>query len=297
MIQSVTFLSGKDVRVTGYVWQHYADLALDGVTRGFIIPECDSLDVAETFRERSAHSELIGWSFRATLHQDFDYRRFPFGEERLSVPFWPKDFSANVVLVPDLDGYADVTPAALPGIREGVVMPGWDVRRTGFGLARRGYRSRFGLSQRVPQADLPELRFDVVGRKQITGPFVTYLLPVSVVITMAYSILLLSGRDERRVKWMGFDALKVLTACSGVFLVVIFSQIDLRKTLVTRDIVYLECFHLTAYAAIVLVAVNAILVARTDRPWTTWHDNLMPKLLFWPMVFGTVLTFTLHTFY
>ncbi len=297
MIQSITFLSSMDIRVTGYLWQRYQDGAHDGIARGFLIPESDSLDVVETYRERAGDTELVGWTFKATLHQNFDYSRFPFGEERVKIPFWPRDFSHGVLLVPDLDAYTQVSPRVRPGLREGLVMPSWDVDETVFSYAPRTYRTRFGFSADTPQANLPELEFDIIGKKQINGPFVTYLLPITVVMIMAYSILVLSSRDERRLKLLGFDALKVITACAGFFLVVIFSQIDLRKTLATRAIVYLECFHLTAYVAILLVAINSILFARTDEGLLHHGDNFFPKLLFWPVIQLVILTFTLLTFY
>lgn len=296
MVQSVTFLSGKDLRVTGYVWQRYSKGLHDGVTRGFLIPESDAFDATEIYRERRPDGEVIGWSFRAVLHVEFDNRHFPFDVQNVRIPLWPKDFYRNVLLVPDLDAYPLAMPEARPGLRQGLTMPNWDIETASFGYAPRTYKARFGFDAQASPANLPELGFTISGRKQITGPFVTYLLPIAVVLTMLFILLILSNRDEKRIKLLGFDAMKVISACAGFFLVVIFSEVDLRKTLATKDIVYLEYFHFTAYTAILAVAISAIVFVHDKGVPRNHHDNYYAKRFYWPMVLLLILSFTLATF-
>lgn len=297
MVQSITFLSGKDLRVTGYVWQRYINGLHDGLTRGFLIPESDAFDATETYREKTADGELIGWSFRAVLHQAFDDVHFPFGEQQLRIPLWPKDFHRNVLLIPDLDAYPQTAPAARPGLRLGMTIPSWDIDTTAFGYAPRTYQASFGFDAKTVPSNLPELNLTITGKKQITGPFVTYLLPIAVVLMMLFIILILGHRDEQRLKLLGFDAMKVITACAGFFLVVIFSEVDLRKTLATRDIVYLEYFHFTAYTAILAVAINAIVFAHGNGGPQQRQDNFFSQKLYWPLVLFSIFAFTLATFH
>ena len=296
MVQSVTFLSGKDLRVTGYVWQRYTNGIHDGITRGFLIPESEAFDATEIYHEKRNDGEIIGWSFRAILHVEFDNKHFPFGVENVRIPLWPKDFYRNVLLVPDLDAYPLAMPSARPGLRQDLTIPSWNIEASVFGYAPRTYKARFGFDAQNAPANLPELNLTISGRRQITGPFVTYLLPIVVVLTMLFIILILSNRDELRLKLLGFDAMKVITACAGFFLVVIFSEVDLRKVLATRDIIYLEYFHFTAYTAILAVAISAIVFAHSGGGSQGHHDNYYVKRLYWPMVLLVILTFTLATF-
>lgn len=296
MVQSITFLSGKDLRVTGYVWQRYRKGLHDGVTRGFLIPESDSFTASEIYREKHLDGEVIGWSFNALLHVEFDNRYFPFDVQNIRIPLWPKDFYRSVLLVPDLDAYPLSMPDAKPGLRRDLVIPNWNIETAVFDYVQRTYKSNFGFGETNAPANLPELGLTISGSRQVSGPFITYLLPVAVVMVMLFSLLILSNRDEKRMKFLGFDAAKVITACGGFFLVVIFSEIDLRKTLATRDIVYLEYFHFTAYTAILAVAISAIIFAYDKCETHRNHDNYNVKRIYWPMVLLLILLFTMLTF-
>jgi hypothetical protein len=77
---------------------------------------------------------------------------------------------------------------------------------------------------------------------------------------------------------------------------VIFSEVDLRKVLATREIVYLEYFHFTTYASILAVAISAIAFAHSNGGPHGHHDNYYAKRLYWPLVLLVILMFTLNTF-
>ncbi len=126
-------------------------------------------------------------------------------------------------------------PTSIPGLRQNLVIPRWNIKSSVFGYAPRTYKARFGIDSKIESIDLPELNLTISSKKNITGFFVTYLLPIGVVLMLLYLTLFLFHRDQNG----NFDGLRVITACGSFFLVVIFSQVDLRKALGTRSIVYL----------------------------------------------------------
>ncbi|SHF10137.1 hypothetical protein SAMN05444279_11714 [Ruegeria intermedia] len=94
-IKSFSFVGASDVRVSGYVWQHYLDGAHDAIRpgrgeAGFLLPE--AVDVAngviqEAYRMKRDGSTLIGWYFEQTLRQSFDYTSYPFDHKTVWVRF------------------------------------------------------------------------------------------------------------------------------------------------------------------------------------------------------------------
>ena len=52
------------------------------------------------------------------------------------------------------------------------------------------------------------------------------------------------------------------------------------------------------YVMILLVALDAYLFS-WDKPfkWIEYRDNLLPKLIFWPALLGTIFLITVFTFY
>ena len=73
---------------------------------------------------------------------------------------------------------------------------------------------------------------------------------------------------------------------------------QLRGAIAPDQIVYLELLPFLLYLAILLVALNAILL---DSPlrfgFLEYEDNLLPVLVYWPALLGLVLAATLATFY
>jgi len=293
MVQSITFLSEKDLRVAGYVWQRYTKGVHDNLVRGFNIPESNGFEATEIYHEKQGDIEVISWNFHTVIHVEYDSKFFPFDSENLSIPLASKDFYGNVLLVPNIDAYPLVMPTSIPGLRQNLVIPRWNIKSSVFGYAPRTYKARFGIDSKIESIDLPELNLTISSKKNITGFFVTYLLPIGVVLMLLFLTLFLFHRDQNG----NFDGLRVITACGSFFLVVIFSQVDLRKALGTRSIVYLEYFHFTAYIAILAVVVCATIFMRTNKNMLLGDLVIYyVKRFFWPVIFSVIFTFTINTF-
>ena len=95
----------------------------------------------------------------------------------------------------------------------------------------------------------------------------------------------------------GFAAKDILRACSVLVIVLIFAHTALRRTLVSASLVYLEYFYLILYLSCLFISFNSILFAIGKVRLIEYKDNLLPKLLFWPVVAGAMFAITLVSFY
>jgi len=102
----------------------------------------------------------------------------------------------------------------------------------------------------------------------------------------------------RRGFLFGFDTANVLAFTAALFFVLILGHIDLRSKLNAQTIIYLEYFFFVMYATILAVSVNAIMfVSHSRLHLIQFQDNLVPKLLYWPLFLGVLLAITLGVFY
>src|SRR5215208_123587 len=82
-IESMEFKGSYNVQVSGYIWQRYANDLPQGIQEGFVIPEANYLRFEEVDRARQGNEELITWSFKATLREQFDYERYPLDRQQI----------------------------------------------------------------------------------------------------------------------------------------------------------------------------------------------------------------------
>jgi hypothetical protein len=72
---------------------------------------------------------------------------------------------------------------------------------------------------------------------------------------------------------------------------------SLRESLAAQSLVYLEYYFFAMYIALLGVSINAIKVAsRTRGRLISYEDNLVARLLYWPLLTLAILGVTLATF-
>lgn len=300
-VQTIDFVSPKDVFVTGYIWQEYTEDMPEEVIpeeeeAGFLMPDSISsndLDLTEQYRYKEGDTEVIGWYFEATFRQDFDYDYFPFDYKDLKIRLLPKDFNnaelnRQVVLVPALRSYPVINPRSTPGIAEGIVVGIWDLNDSFFEYKFNNYNTNFGLASVAPKTNYPELHFTIILQRNFLGPFISRVGPQLVVITLVFAVLLIAT-DE--------NSMEVLGACAGFVFIVILDQITFREQIVSKGIVYLEYFYFLVYLFIFLVAINAIaFLFKSEIPLVEYRNNLVPKLSYWPAIMTLLLVVTIVVF-
>jgi hypothetical protein len=308
-IQKMDFTSANDVLINGYIWQKYSDDIPEwarpdpgAALPGFVLPQADLKyleDVVEAYRRKEGDQEIIGWRFRAELRQKYDYSHYPFHRQDVLMRIWYKDFDRGVILVPDLAAYETTSPKSLPGIeQEDFVLEGWNTDTSFFSYRENRYNTNFGLQDYIGQGRLPELYFHIGLTRQFIDAFIGHIIPLAVVASLLFAVLMTITLREQRVGLFGFSASAILTYCAALFFVVVLSHISLRSGLEAPErIVYLEYFYFIIYGTILAMSANAILfTSSVNIGVIQWRDNLLVELLFWPVMLGMLLGVTLLTF-
>jgi len=133
--------------------------------------------------------------------------------------------------------------------------------------------------------------------RQILTPVIIYVVPPLIALFMLFGILLLTTRRQERRASAGWNSTNALAYCAAVFFVVIVSQVNLRQQINTSGILYLDWFYLLTYCAILLVAINAVVfILASERRIVQHEDNLIAKLLYWPVLTSAMLVITVLVF-
>ena len=305
-IQSLKFFNSTEVYLTGYIWQRYTDGIDDNLKPksgevGFILPEQvqtgSDIEPREAYRVRQGREEVIGWYFEATLRQPFDYFYYPFDHKTVWVRLWPRDFSGNVVLVPDFKAYKATGPNDVFGIENGIVLGAWERENTFFDFKPTCYDTNFGIDNYIGQDGFPELYYNFVIKRKSSDAFIMYLLPLFLVATLLFSAMLTVTAKSDLAGTHGFNTTAVLGTCSMLFFVVLLAHIQLREQFAGSGIVYMEHFYFMMYAVLVLVGANTYLFSMRAVPQLKvvhYEDNLIPKLLFWPLLLLCMIAITAY---
>ena len=297
-IESASFTAGNDLSVTGYLWQKYALGADDALTRGFAISDATSLDITENYRQKDDNSEVVRWYFNCTVRQHIDHSKYPLEQEKLSLRILHKDLDHNVVLVPDLAAYKFASPTSLPGLEKGLFLPGWRLAESFFELRNNRYETNFGLERSLAKEDFPSLYFNVVIKRVFVDAFISNLTPLIIVAILLFTLLMIAIKDERLVGFMQAGSGRVLNICVAMFFVIAFSHIDIRRRIAAEEIFYLEYFYFLIYLAMLWISINSVLFAMGKKiTLIQYRDNVISKLLFWPVLLGLLFVISVVTFY
>ncbi len=300
LVQSMEFLTGDNVQVTGYIWQRYdADIPED-LVQGVVLPEAvrEAYDSKEAYRYTDNGVETIGWYFYATLREPFEYAEYPFDEQDLWLRIWPRDVAYDVVLVPDFAAYQNLHPDTLPGIESEFVYSGWSPTYSGFTYSEQPYGTSLGIGDASEFQNMPELYFNLILDRDFIGPFFEHLVFAIAVAFLLFGLLTLTTDDEELKARFGLSTAGVLGAASGLLFAVILKHNQLRNVVGNHGVSYIETIPIFLYWIIVVVVLNAILLAAPVKPRLVGHrNNLWPVLAYWPVLLGLLLAVTLTIFY
>ena len=191
-----------------------------------------------------------------------------------------------------------INPTSLPGLEKDLFLPGWTFQQSYFDYKYNTFNTDFGRVGQQGQEVVPELYFNIVARRNFLGPFISNLIPIIVVAFMLFGLLMIGSKHSEKSGWLNFNAQDILASCAALVFVVILAHIDLRGTLAAEGILYLEYFYFVMYIATLLVTINAILFSwDANIRLIQYQDNLIPKLMFWPVITGSLLLLTLAIFY
>jgi hypothetical protein len=300
LVKSLEFLNGDNVQVTGYVWQRLGPDLPDDLIPGVVLAEGtkDSYKLSEAYRYEENGVETIGWYFETILREPFTYEEYPFDEQDLWVRLWARDFTWKTILVPDFSSYTSPDPKALPGLEKEFVYTGWTPLYAGFSLAVQPYSTSFGIGAANEKAGLPEMYFNLILDRNFAGPFFEHMVFAIAVLILLFGLLVLTTDDPDLKARFQLSTAGVLGAASGLLFAVILKHNQLRSVIGSPGVSYIEVIPILLYGVIVVVVLNAILLASPYEVKIVHHrNNLLPVLAYWPVVLGFLFGVTLVVFF
>ena len=300
LVQSLEFLNGDNVQVTGYLWQRLGPDLPDDLVPGVVLPEGtkDSYKLSEAYRYEENGVETVGWYFETILREPFEYAEYPFDQQDLWARLWARDFTQNTVLAPDFASYVSLDPKALPGLEKEFVYSGWTPIYSGFSLANQPYSTSFGIGAANQYAGLPELYFNLILDRNFAGPFFEHMVFAIAVMILLFGLLALTTDDPDLKARFQLSTAGVLGAASGLLFAVILKHNQLRTVVGSPGVSYIEVIPILLYGVIVVVVLNAILLASPyNVKFVHYRSNLVPVLAYWPVVLGLLFGVTLVVFF
>jgi hypothetical protein len=296
-IQSIEFKGSYNVLVSGYIWQRYANDLPQGLDRGVVMPEAEAPTFNQVYRVQQGNEELIGWSFRATLRQQFDYSRYPLDRQQIWLQLWHVDFDRNVYLAPDLRAYTVLNPAALPGLHPDLVLENWAIQQSFFSYRANRYNTDFGIDGYVADQSQPELYFSISIERYILSALISRMVAPFVILIQLFVIVMVIGTDSTRLEQFGVRPGAVIFTCAAFFFAVLIAQNSLRDEVKAYGLVYLESLHILTYFVILAVATNSVLlVAKPNLGLFRDNDNMWVEISYWPAILLTMVVVIFFTF-
>ena len=296
-IQAIEFKGPYNILVSGYVWQRYANDLPPDLDRGIVMPEAESSTFKQVYQTKQGNEELIGWSFQATLRQQFDYSRYPLDRQLIWLRLWHIDFERNVYLAPDLEAYASLDPAALPGLDTDLVLENWSIQQSFFSYRAGHYNANFGIQGYVTGQRQPELHFSISIKRYMLSALISRMVAPLVILLQLFVIVMVIGTDSKRLEQFGVRPGAVIFTCAAFFFAVLVAQNSLRDEVKAYGLVYLESLHILTYFIILAVATNSVLlVARPNLRLFRDNDNMWVEVSYWPVILLVMVVITFLTF-
>ncbi|MBF6330747.1 hypothetical protein [Nocardia transvalensis] len=291
LLLSMEFVNAYNVKMTGMVWQRFGPGFPADVTHGVMMPEADNpraLTPAFSFDDREYHIEV--WAFSATFRQHMDYKNYPLDHQDVWIRMRPADLTRPAQLVPDFEAFPKWVPERLAGLDPGLVFGSWEPDYTAFSFDHR----EFGLKHNRAAYQAADLYFNVGINRSLVGPLIGRIVPVLLLALLMFLSLFVITTDPDRRNISGFTAFAIIGFAVSTVLVIAVNDNAARAETGSAGISYIEFWYFTLYAMTLLVAFNAtMLITGGLRKLVAWRENMLPKLVFWPIFTGLMYVATL----
>ena len=288
-----------EASLIGKLWMRYPKSLIDIAPPGFYFPDVSAIEsrgiATEILSEVDAGDHvLVTWRFRATLEQEFSYLQFPFEQNDIDVKILYPDLSKHILLVPDLDSYDVLNPSAKPGLSPAISVPSSVEISSFFTFQDMQYRTSFGNA--TPVKNYPALSFNIAVKRIFLSPFIANIIPILIVALILFIVLYVSSRDDN--PRAGLTTMNVVQGSAGFLFILLLAHVNERNRINTPEIAYIELFYFSMYVLVSLQAITlAVFFSGSQLKIFRYRDNLLIKLLFWPVLLGTWLVATLWRFY
>jgi hypothetical protein len=299
-IDEMEFVDSYNVNVGGKIWQKFSDSLNIDLKPGYYMPQISPFAEAD-FKEIVSDEQLPGyrlvtWEFRSTLRMNFNYSRYPFDLPEVNIELIHPEFHKNVILIPDLDSYEILNPRMKPGLSANMVLPTSELILSHFSFMIQDYQTNFGINNYSGLDEVQILQFNVLFKRRFINAFVANIIPILIVALLLYLIIYSSTKGN--ITMTGISSLGGIETSAAFFFVLVLAHIDLRKTVSTPDITYIDLFYFIMYFMLGFSAFNIVIFTKSTRKNIfDYRDNFWVKLLYWPVLLFLFLFVTIMQFY
>lgn len=300
-IQAIEFDNSCEIRVSGILWQKFLNEESAGSAyhtheypkKGILFPGArissyelaDSIDIF-----LDGHSGILcRWNFDIDIPQKLSNKLFPFGTNELSLPLWSADLDDNTLIVPDLEAYKQTFPDICPGLASNLSISGWNIVDSYYSYSIESYLTNFGNTYMRGVNRFPELIFNVSVSRKFLDSLVCKIIPLSVVLVLLFTILFVRNDSD------GFNN---IIGCSGLFFVLILDHINLRESVTSGGIMYLEFCYFFTYLLLLLITVTSFRVdsGSSSEKFLKITNTILMRY-FWTIILGLMAITTIVRFY
>lgn len=299
-LRSIKLTDMATVLVNGTVWQKYSSKLLpDDMVKEITFPNA-VVKALEPIDERQFENYVLKkWQFEVEIVKLFDLSRYPLEFEQVALQIKQRDHKYKVLLTPDIASYRVTAPTSRPCISKSLAIPGWNIVESYFSVGMEDEKPTFGEKHSYLTAFHPVLQFNFTLHRKFIDVFVSHLTPIFLVLFLLFVGLMVSNVGSKYAgKFKSDDLTKLISFCSGLLFIVVFTHIGIREKVDAEKLFLLEYFYLVSYFAFFYIIVNIILYkVDMNSPVIGWRNNLLYKVIFWPIIWGTILVVSLLTFY
>lgn len=298
-VERLEFIDSYNVNIGGKAWQRYPLEIADDVNVGFTFPQlspfAESSLIEETYRERIQPRAgepgylLVGWDFRVTLLLNFQYKNYPFDKRHIDVQLAPLARQDRLLFTPDIESYKFTNPTRKPGMNPDIVISGNDVIESYFNYSVQSFGTDFGLGVNGLFEDVPVLHYNIHLRRVLLNAFVTSLIPIFVTLCFIYILISACEKSNERQG--------IIESMAAFFFVLVFSHIDLRKDIVTDELIFMEYFYFITYGAALASTFNLMTYTKSRSAVFDYNENQLYRAGYFPTFLALVLTVMLTKFY
>jgi hypothetical protein len=284
-ILTIDLLGSSQVKVSGIAWKRLPKGTPHGQIGAVHFPDALAAQFGESWDQEEGGEIVHSFPFNGTFWLNRgSAASFPFDHAEVEIRLWPWHKAGSQVLVPDLEGYKNLLHSARPGLEQGLQVPGWVLQSSHFCYTTANYETNFGAPYEPGLKNYPEMVYHFAMKRNWLNPFIFAFLPVFLVAGLLFALILTTTTARDKASATGYNALNIIRSVISLFFPLAVAQFNLRSRVVTDGILYAEYYYFIMYGMILMVTFNALLLAKVNLPILEREDNLLPKLLFWPVV-------------
>ena len=230
---------------------------------------------------------LYRWNFDMDIGQKMSYSLYPFGKSEITIPFWSADLDDNTLLIPDLTSYKQIYPTNMPGLDSHFTIKGWNLLSSYFSYSYDSYLCSFGNMDIHGINHFPELMFNISISRKFVDILICKIVPLMVILTLLFTLIFIRKKED------GFNN---VIGCSGLFFVLVLDHINLRETVLSEGIMYIEFCYFISYIILLLVTVTSFEVDKKQSGYTKALDFAL-RNYFWSIILGAMAIVSVLYFY